>query len=54
LVRADPCNPGTVIIEAMDPRILVEVTGEPALIAIADEVTAKLGAAIASLAPRCG
>ena len=52
LVRADPRNPGTVLIEAMDPGILVEVTGEPALIAIADEVTAKLGAAIASLAPR--
>ena len=51
LVRADPCKPGTVLIEAMDPGILVEVTGEPALIAIADEVTAKLGAAIVSLTP---
>lgn len=53
LVRADPGNPGTVIVEAMNPGILVQVTGEPALIAIADEVTAKLGAAIASLAPSC-
>ena len=51
LVRADPRNPGTVLIEATDLGILVEVTGEPALIAIADEVTAKLGAAIASLVP---
>ena len=54
LVRADPDDPGTVIVEAMDPGILVEVTGEPALIAIADEVTAKLGAAVASLVPSCG
>ena len=53
LVRADPGNPGTVIVEAMDPGILLEVTGEPALKAIADEVTAKLGAAIASLADGC-
>jgi uncharacterized protein (DUF302 family) len=50
VVRADPEDPGTVIVEAMDPGILVEVTREPALIAIAGEVTAKLGAAIASLA----
>lgn len=54
LVRADPDDPGTVIVEAMDPGILVEVTGEPGLIAIADEVTAKLGAAVASLVPSCG
>jgi uncharacterized protein (DUF302 family) len=54
LVRADPGNPGTVIVEAMDPSILIRATGEPALMAIADEVTAKLGAAIASLASKCG
>jgi uncharacterized protein (DUF302 family) len=54
LVRTDPSDPGTVIVEAMDPGILVEVTRERALMAIADEVTAKLGAAIASLAPNCG
>jgi uncharacterized protein (DUF302 family) len=54
LVRADPGDPGTVIVEAMDPGILVEVTGEPALMAIADEVTAKLGGAIASLVHSCG
>jgi uncharacterized protein (DUF302 family) len=53
LVRADPGDPGTVIVEAMYPGILVEVTREPALIAIADEVTAKLGAAIASVASSC-
>jgi uncharacterized protein (DUF302 family) len=54
LVRADPGNPGTVLVDAMDPGMLLEVTGEPALMAIADEVTAKLGAAIASLASRRG
>ena len=54
VVRADPDDPGTVIVEAMDPGILLEVTGEPALIAVADKVTEKLGAAIASLANECG
>ncbi len=49
LVRADPGNPGTVIVEAMDPVLLVEVTGEPALILIAAEITESLRAAIASL-----
>jgi uncharacterized protein (DUF302 family) len=54
LVRADGDDPGTVIVEAMDPGILVEVTREPALMAIADEVTGKLGAAIASLVRSSG
>ena len=54
LVRTDPNDPDMVIVEAMNPIILVEVTGEPALTAIADEVTAKLGAAIASLVHSCG
>jgi len=49
LVRADPGYPGTVIVEAMDPGLLVEVTGEPALISIAAEITESLCAAIASL-----
>jgi len=51
-VRADPGDPGTVIVEAMDPGILVKVTGDPALTAIADEVTERLAAAIASLTGR--
>jgi len=49
LVRADPGDPGTVIVEAMDPGLLVEVTGEPALISIVAEITESLRAAIASL-----
>jgi uncharacterized protein (DUF302 family) len=53
VVRAAPGDPDTVIVEAMNPAILVQVTGEPALMAIADEVTVKLGTAIASLGPSC-
>ena len=49
LVRADPRAAGTVIVEAMDPSLLVEVTGEPALMTLAAELTANLRAAIASL-----
>lgn len=49
LVRADPGDPGMVIVEAMDLGLLVEVIGEPALIAIAAEITESLRAAIASL-----
>jgi len=53
VVRAEPGNPGTVIVEGMNPAMLIQVTGETALMAIADEVTVKLGAAIASLAASC-
>jgi uncharacterized protein (DUF302 family) len=49
VVRTDPSADGTVIVEAMNPRLLAEVTGEPALQPIADEVTAKLRAAVDSL-----
>ena len=49
VVRADPKDDGSVIVEAMNPQILVEVTGEPALRDIADEVTTKMQAAIDSL-----
>ncbi len=49
VVRADPCAGEAVIVEAMNPRLLVEVTGEPGLEPIADEVTARLQAAVDSL-----
>ena len=49
VVRTDCTDDRTVIVEAMNPQILVEVTGEPALREIADEVTTKLQAAIDSL-----
>jgi uncharacterized protein (DUF302 family) len=49
VVRADRTDDTSVIVEAMNPQILVEVTGEPALRDIADEVTRKMQAAIDSL-----
>lgn len=49
VVRADRADDTSVIVEAMNPQILVEVTGEPALRDIADEVTRKMQAAIDSL-----
>jgi len=42
VVRADPTDQNTVIIEAMNPRLLVDVTGEAALQPVANEVAAKL------------
>ncbi|SBS75460.1 conserved hypothetical protein [uncultured Mycobacterium sp.] len=46
VVRADPDDDTRVLVEAMDPQLLVQVTGEPALQEVADEVTHKLRAAI--------
>lgn len=50
VVRADQHDPDTVLVEAMDPQLLVDATNEPELRPVADEVTAKLQAAINSLA----
>ncbi|BBZ44183.1 DUF302 domain-containing protein [Mycobacterium parmense] len=50
VVRTDPDHAGAVLVEAMNPGLLVEVTGEPELRPVAEEVTAKLRAAIDSLA----
>ena len=50
VVRADPTDNKTVIVDAMNPRLLVEVSGEPTLEKVAAEVSAKLQAAIDSLA----
>lgn len=49
VVRADPDDADTVLVEAMNPGLLVEVTGEPELRPVADEVTGRLQAAIDSL-----
>ncbi|MCB1266237.1 MAG: DUF302 domain-containing protein [Mycobacterium sp.] len=49
VVRSDPDDDTRVIVEAMNPQILVEVTGERELRGVADEVTTKLQAAIDSL-----
>ena len=49
VIRTDPDHADIVLVEAMNPRLLVDVTGEPRLNPIADEVTGKLQAAIDSL-----
>jgi uncharacterized protein (DUF302 family) len=51
VVRTDPKADGTVLVEAMDPQVLVDVTGEAQLRPVADEVAAKLRSAIDSLGP---
>jgi uncharacterized protein (DUF302 family) len=49
VVRTDPTDNHSVFVDAMNPRLLVEVTGQPALDEIAGEVTAKIQAVIDSL-----
>lgn len=49
VVRTDPADDSRVLVEAMNPQLLVEVTSEPALQPVADEVTAKLRTAIQAL-----
>ncbi|KJV03667.1 MAG: DUF302 domain-containing protein [Rhodococcus sp.] len=49
VVRADTATPGSVIVEAMNPDIMVQATGEPALSDVAAEATTKLQAAIDAL-----
>lgn len=50
VVRADPASPETIIIDAMDPRLMVQVTGEPALREIADTVAGLLRDALSEAA----
>jgi uncharacterized protein (DUF302 family) len=54
VVRADMSSPesAAVIVEAMNPQIMVEVTGEHALEDVAGEAAVKLRAAIAALGGR--
>jgi len=49
VVRTDLTADGTVLVEAMDPQMLVDVTGDAELRPVADEVATKLQAAIDSL-----
>jgi uncharacterized protein (DUF302 family) len=51
VVRTDPDGQGdTVLVEAMDPQLMVEITGQAgALKAISDEASAKLEAAISAI-----
>ena len=46
VVRADRTDPGSSIVEAINPRLLVDVTAEPALEDVAEQVGAKLQAAL--------
>jgi uncharacterized protein (DUF302 family) len=50
VVRSEPDDPQTTLVEAMNPQLLVDVSGEPQLQPIAEEVTARLQAAIDALA----
>ena len=49
VVRADTTNVDTVIIDAMDPQVMVQLSDGPGLRQVADEAAAKLRAAIDSL-----
>ena len=49
VVRTDPDDSEAVLVEAVNSQVLVDVTGEPELRPVADEVNAKLQAAIDSL-----
>ncbi|BAV41331.1 DUF302 domain-containing protein [Mycobacterium ulcerans] len=49
VVRADPERDGTIVIEAMNPQMMADVTGEPMLVPIAEEVSGKLKAVIGEL-----
>jgi len=49
VVRSDPAREGSVIVDAMDPQIMVQVADEPGLRAVADDAAAKLHAAIDAL-----
>ncbi len=48
-VRADPDDADTIIIDAMDPQVMVQVSDEAGLREVADDAGEKLRAAIGSL-----
>jgi uncharacterized protein (DUF302 family) len=49
VVRADPDARNTIIVDALNPQIMVELVDEPVMREVADDVTTKLQAAIDSL-----
>lgn len=49
VVRSDPADPDTTLIEAMNPQLLVDITEEPRLQPIAEEVADRLKAVISAL-----
>lgn len=54
VVRTDPSGADGVLVEAMDPQLMVRVMEEPELQAVADEAAAKLQAAIGALSQTVG
>ncbi|GFG71141.1 DUF302 domain-containing protein [Mycolicibacter senuensis] len=50
VVREDPQQPETVLVEAMNPQLMAQVVDNPALAPIADEVTERIRAVIDTLA----
>jgi uncharacterized protein (DUF302 family) len=50
VVRKDPDTPDTVIVDAMDPRLMVEVAKEPALEQISEAVSGLLQEALDEVA----
>ncbi|BDX33580.1 ABC transporter [Mycobacterium antarcticum] len=49
VVRSDPHDDGAVIVEALNPEIMVQVADHPGLREVADDAAAKLHAAIDAL-----
>jgi len=50
VVRTDPDDPQTVIVDAMNPQLMVQLVDRPELGEVADEATTRLQAAIDALA----
>jgi len=50
VVREDTERPGTVLVDAMNPELMAQIVDNPALAAIADEVTEKIRTVIDTLA----
>jgi uncharacterized protein (DUF302 family) len=50
VVRKDPDSPDTVIVDAMDPRLMHEVTKEPGLDHLAEEVAGLIREALKDVA----
>ncbi|MCR8692654.1 DUF302 domain-containing protein [Rhodococcus pyridinivorans] len=49
VVRTDPEDPDTVVVDAMNPQMMVQVVDSPGLADVADDATTALQAAIDSL-----
>ena len=54
VVRADPADDTRVLVEAMDPQVLVQVSGDARLQEVADDVAGKLRAAIEAVGATSG